>query len=222
MVKSMFATDCRWLPTTPFLLERRSISGLLKIDRVPRTRRPAGLEQESSKPKFCARPATRAGGPQRTATRGVAPTARGNSATALSRLAPDQPRSRPVLMQRLSSTEVTTMKKVTLDANSSATFTVRLHHGPQPAARGAADLANRARLHHRHEQTARQPRRLRAAAARRHRGTSPRGGDDADVRAFRLPHPRSGVQAVSIATSVATPGAVRTTKTSPKSLTTCS
>jgi hypothetical protein len=34
-----------------------------------------------------------------------------------------------VLVQRLSSTGVATMKKVTLDANSSATFTVRLHHG---------------------------------------------------------------------------------------------
>jgi hypothetical protein len=34
-----------------------------------------------------------------------------------------------VLVERLSSTGVTTMKKVTLDANSSATFTVRLHHG---------------------------------------------------------------------------------------------
>jgi len=34
-----------------------------------------------------------------------------------------------VLVQRLSSTGATTVKKVTLDANSSATFTVRLHHG---------------------------------------------------------------------------------------------
>jgi hypothetical protein len=34
-----------------------------------------------------------------------------------------------VLVQRLSSTGVATVKKVTLDANSSATFTVRLHHG---------------------------------------------------------------------------------------------
>jgi hypothetical protein len=34
-----------------------------------------------------------------------------------------------VLVQRLNSTGVTTMKKVTLDANSSATFTARLHHG---------------------------------------------------------------------------------------------
>jgi len=34
-----------------------------------------------------------------------------------------------VLVERLSSTGATTMKKVTLDANSSATFTVRLHHG---------------------------------------------------------------------------------------------
>jgi hypothetical protein len=33
------------------------------------------------------------------------------------------------LVQRVSSTGVTTMKKVTLDSNSSATFTVRLHHG---------------------------------------------------------------------------------------------
>jgi hypothetical protein len=34
-----------------------------------------------------------------------------------------------VLVQRLSSTGVATLKKVTLDANSSATFRVRLHHG---------------------------------------------------------------------------------------------
>jgi hypothetical protein len=34
-----------------------------------------------------------------------------------------------VLVERLSSTGATTMKKVTLDASSSATFTVRLHHG---------------------------------------------------------------------------------------------
>jgi hypothetical protein len=34
-----------------------------------------------------------------------------------------------VLVQRLRSTGVSTVKKVTLDANSSATFTVRLHHG---------------------------------------------------------------------------------------------
>jgi hypothetical protein len=34
-----------------------------------------------------------------------------------------------VLVQRLSSTGVATIKKVTLDANSSATFTARLHHG---------------------------------------------------------------------------------------------
>ncbi len=34
-----------------------------------------------------------------------------------------------VLVQRLSSTGATNVKKVTLDANSSATFTVRLHHG---------------------------------------------------------------------------------------------
>jgi hypothetical protein len=34
-----------------------------------------------------------------------------------------------VLVERLSSTGATTVKKVTLDANSSATFTVRLHHG---------------------------------------------------------------------------------------------
>jgi hypothetical protein len=34
-----------------------------------------------------------------------------------------------VLVQRLSSTGAATMKKVTLDASSSATFTVRLHHG---------------------------------------------------------------------------------------------
>jgi hypothetical protein len=34
-----------------------------------------------------------------------------------------------VLVQRLSSTGVTTLKKVTLDASSSATFRVRLHHG---------------------------------------------------------------------------------------------
>jgi hypothetical protein len=34
-----------------------------------------------------------------------------------------------VLVQRLSSTGVTALKKVTLDANSSATFRVRLHHG---------------------------------------------------------------------------------------------
>jgi hypothetical protein len=34
-----------------------------------------------------------------------------------------------VLVQRLSSTGVTTLKKVTLDAGSSATFRVRLHHG---------------------------------------------------------------------------------------------
>jgi hypothetical protein len=34
-----------------------------------------------------------------------------------------------VLVQRLSSTGSTTIKKVTLDANSSATFTARLHHG---------------------------------------------------------------------------------------------
>jgi hypothetical protein len=34
-----------------------------------------------------------------------------------------------VLVQRLSSTGVATVKKVTLDANSSATFTARLHHG---------------------------------------------------------------------------------------------
>jgi len=34
-----------------------------------------------------------------------------------------------VLVQRLSSTGATTMKKVTLDASSSGTFTVRLHHG---------------------------------------------------------------------------------------------
>lgn len=33
-----------------------------------------------------------------------------------------------VLVQRLSSTGSTTMKKVTLDASASATFTVRLHH----------------------------------------------------------------------------------------------
>jgi hypothetical protein len=34
-----------------------------------------------------------------------------------------------VLMQRLSSTGVATLKKVRLDAGSSATFRVRLHHG---------------------------------------------------------------------------------------------
>jgi hypothetical protein len=34
-----------------------------------------------------------------------------------------------VLVQRLSSTGVVTVKKVTLDTNSSATFPVRLHHG---------------------------------------------------------------------------------------------
>ena len=34
-----------------------------------------------------------------------------------------------VLVQRLTSTGVSTIKKVTLDASSSATFTVRLHHG---------------------------------------------------------------------------------------------
>src|SRR5207247_7169395 len=34
-----------------------------------------------------------------------------------------------VLVQRLSSSGVLTLKKVTLDANSSATFRVRLHHG---------------------------------------------------------------------------------------------
>jgi hypothetical protein len=34
-----------------------------------------------------------------------------------------------VLVQRLSSTGVATLKKVTLDAASSATFRVRLHHG---------------------------------------------------------------------------------------------
>jgi hypothetical protein len=34
-----------------------------------------------------------------------------------------------VLVQRLSSTGVATLKKVTLDASSSATFRVRLHHG---------------------------------------------------------------------------------------------
>ena len=34
-----------------------------------------------------------------------------------------------VLVQRLSSTGVTTLKKVTLDGSSSATFRVRLHHG---------------------------------------------------------------------------------------------
>lgn len=34
-----------------------------------------------------------------------------------------------VLVQRLSSTGAATIKKVTLDANSSATFTTRLHHG---------------------------------------------------------------------------------------------
>jgi len=34
-----------------------------------------------------------------------------------------------VLVQRLSSSGVLTLKKVTLDANSSATFPVRLHHG---------------------------------------------------------------------------------------------
>jgi hypothetical protein len=34
-----------------------------------------------------------------------------------------------VLVQRLTSTGVATLKKVTLDANSSATFRVRLHHG---------------------------------------------------------------------------------------------
>ena len=34
-----------------------------------------------------------------------------------------------VLVQRLSSTGVTTLKKVTLDAGSAATFRVRLHHG---------------------------------------------------------------------------------------------
>jgi hypothetical protein len=34
-----------------------------------------------------------------------------------------------VLVQRLSSTGATNLKKVTLDANSAATFTVRLHHG---------------------------------------------------------------------------------------------
>ena len=34
-----------------------------------------------------------------------------------------------VLVQRVSSTGVTTLKKVTLDAGSSATFRVRLHHG---------------------------------------------------------------------------------------------
>jgi hypothetical protein len=34
-----------------------------------------------------------------------------------------------VLVQRLSSSGVTTLKKVILDANSSATFRVRLHHG---------------------------------------------------------------------------------------------
>ena len=34
-----------------------------------------------------------------------------------------------VLVQRLSSTGVATLKKVTLDAGSSATFRVRLHHG---------------------------------------------------------------------------------------------
>jgi hypothetical protein len=34
-----------------------------------------------------------------------------------------------VLVERLSSTGATTMKKVTLDASSSATFTVRPHHG---------------------------------------------------------------------------------------------
>jgi len=34
-----------------------------------------------------------------------------------------------VLVQRVSSTGVTTLKKVTLDTSSSATFRVRLHHG---------------------------------------------------------------------------------------------
>ncbi len=34
-----------------------------------------------------------------------------------------------VLVQRLTSTGVTTLKKVTLDASSSASFRVRLHHG---------------------------------------------------------------------------------------------
>jgi hypothetical protein len=34
-----------------------------------------------------------------------------------------------VLVQRLTSTGLATVKKVTLDTNSSATFTVRLHHG---------------------------------------------------------------------------------------------
>lgn len=34
-----------------------------------------------------------------------------------------------VLVQRLSSSGATTVRRVTLDANSSATFTVRLHHG---------------------------------------------------------------------------------------------
>jgi len=34
-----------------------------------------------------------------------------------------------VLVQRLSSTGAAPIKKVTLDANSSATFTARLHHG---------------------------------------------------------------------------------------------
>jgi hypothetical protein len=34
-----------------------------------------------------------------------------------------------VLVQRLTSTGLATIKKVTLDTNSSATFTVRLHHG---------------------------------------------------------------------------------------------
>src|SRR5437870_4759941 len=43
MVKSTFATACHRLPTTPYLLERESTSWLRK-DRVPRTRRPAGLD----------------------------------------------------------------------------------------------------------------------------------------------------------------------------------
>jgi len=38
-------------------------------------------------------------------------------------------RGKFVLVQRLSSCGVATRKKVILDANSSATFRVRLHHG---------------------------------------------------------------------------------------------
>jgi hypothetical protein len=45
MVKRTFATACHRLPMIPYLLGRGSTSGLRKEKRVPRTRRPAGLDE---------------------------------------------------------------------------------------------------------------------------------------------------------------------------------